>query len=488
MLTLCSRSRPIRVSLFCGLAVLLSACASGTPRDTSVSRVSRAATPDERRTATRFESLRNSPQEQWAFLKAMPKGADLHTHLAGTVYAESMIDWAAEDGLCVDAAMTVVSPPCDARESLRPVGDAHTDEGLRRDIINAWSTRDLEHAGHSGHRQFFDTFGKFSAATRGNRGRMLAEAVSRAADGGVLYLEVMETLDNAQSIGIGAAAGRHGDLSTALERLRDAGIAEAVTAARANRERAEAVKDSLLGCGTEKADPGCSVTVRWLYQVLREHPPAQVFAQILTGFLLAEGDDRVVGVNLVQPEDGHYAMRDYRLHMNMIGFLRERHPGVRITLHAGELAPGLVPPEGLTFHIRDAILRAGAERIGHGVAVMQEDDPYGLLELMRERDVLVEICLTSNATILGVSGEHHPLRVYHEHGVAVALATDDEGVSRSEMTAEYLRAARDQGLGYLDLKEMARNSLEYAFVEEEEKARLVEELEKRFGEFERIWN
>jgi hypothetical protein len=83
---------------------------------------------------------------------------------------------------------------------------------------------------------------------------------------------------------------------------------------------------------------------------------------------------------------------------------------------------------------------------------------------MAARRVMVEICLTSNAVILGVSGRDHPLAMYLRHGVPVALATDDEGVSRSEMSAEFVRAADDQQLGYSDLKAMARTSLEFAFV------------------------
>jgi hypothetical protein len=48
--------------------------------------------------------------------------------------------------------------------------------------------------------------------------------------------------------------------------------------------------------------------------------------------------------------------------------------------------------------------------------------------------------------------------------VPVALATDDEGVSRSDMTHEYLKGAEEQNLSYLQLKKMARTSLEHAFI------------------------
>ena len=103
------------------------------------------------------------------------------------------------------------------------------------------------------------------------------------------------------------------------------------------------------------------------------------------------------------------------------------------------------------------IERGGAERIGHGAAVMSENDPIGLLHEMARKNVLVEICLTSNDVILGVSGDRHPLPVYMKYGVPVALATDDEGVSRSDMTHEYLRAVETYGLSYPDLKRMARD-------------------------------
>jgi len=105
-----------------------------------------------------------------------------------------------------------------------------------------------------------------------------------------------------------------------------------------------------------------------------------------------------------------------------------------------------------------------AERIGHGVDIMHEDNPYELLKELARRNVMIEICLTSNDVILGIRKEQHPLASYMQYGVPVALATDDEGVARSEISREYLKAAEDQGLGYLQLKTMARNSLHFAFL------------------------
>ena len=157
-------------------------------------------------------------------------------------------------------------------------------------------------------------------------------------------------------------------------------------------------------------------------------------------------------------------MADYAPQMKMVGFLHGLYPKVHISLHAGELAAGLVPPDGLCCHIRLAVEDAHAERIGHGVDVMHEDRPYELLKEMAAKHVMVEINLTSNDVILGVTGKDHPFPVYRRFGVPVALSTDDEGVSRIDLTNEYVRAAETYSLRYADLKQMVRTGLEHDFL------------------------
>ena len=126
---------------------------------------------------------------------------------------------------------------------------------------------------------------------------------------------------------------------------------------------------------------------------------------------------------------------------------------------------GMVPPKDLTFHVRQAIELGHAQRIGHGVDVMYEDDPFALLREMARRRITVEVNLTSNAQILGVSGNAHPFPVYLAAGVPVVLSTDDEGVERIDRTHELQRAVTTYGLGWDTLVGLERNTLEYAFVE-----------------------
>ncbi|HLK31675.1 MAG TPA: hypothetical protein VKT29_01215, partial [Terriglobales bacterium] len=400
-----------------------------------------------------------------AFLEQMPKGGDLHNHLSGGIYAESYIAWAAHDGLCVErATMTLVQPPCNESGGKPPAAVALRDPGLYAQLVDAFSMRDWNAARDSGHDHFFEAFYKFGAATAGHTGDMLAEAAERAAEDHVTYLELMFGPDQGQAAELGKRVGWNGSFSGMRGKLLEGGLPQVIAAARKSLDEDENRMHEDLHCGTLQAEPGCRVTVRYLYQVLRGLAPEQVFAQILAGFVLAQNDSRVVGLNLVMPEDWYVPMHDFRLHMEMIDYLHRTYPKVHISLHAGELAEGMVPPDGLSFHIRDSVETGHAERIGHGVDVMYETNPIALIKEMARRNVLVEICLTSNDLILGVRGDHHPLPIYMKYGVPVALATDDEGVSRSDMTQEYLRAVEGYDLSYTQLKDMARESLEHSFL------------------------
>jgi adenosine deaminase len=111
------------------------------------------------------------------------------------------------------------------------------------------------------------------------------------------------------------------------------------------------------------------------------------------------------------------------------------------------------------------VLTGQAERIGHGTDVLGEDDWPALMRTMADRNVMVEVNLTSNEQILEVSGRDHPFPVYRAFRVPVTLSTDDEGVSRIDLTHEYQRATTDYHLRYRDLKALARTSLEHAFLD-----------------------
>ena len=274
----------------------------------------------------------------------------------------------------------------------------------------------------------------------------------------------MVTPDFNRTIQIAKEIGWRDDLAQLRDALLARGLRDDVAVARADRDEAEASRRTLEHCGTPEEMPACKITIRYIYQILRDFPKEQVFAQTLLGFEVGSADLRFVGLTYVQPEDNTTPMADYVQQMKFIDFLHGLYPKMHTNLHAGELAPGLVPPEGLCCHIRLAVEMAHSERIGHGVDVMHEDRPYELLKEMAAKHVMVEINLTSNDTILGVTGKEHPLPIYRKFHVPVALSTDDEGVSRINMTHEYVRAANTYALSYADLKQMVRTGLEHNFL------------------------
>ena len=426
------------------------------------------------RTARAMEVARlQGPLAMHTFLLGMPKGADLHVHLSGAVYAETFLQDAAEDGLCIDTkALKFVKPAgksCAKDQLLASDLLAHTDsapdQALYDKLVDAFSMRSfVPFSEFSGHDQFFSTFDHFGGTDKRHAGEWVDEVVSRAAHQNEQYIELMDTPPFGHAATIAHQLGWDPNLPEFRQRLLAAGIDQEVDAARDRVQSALATRNQLEHCGTPEATPACQVQVRFLYQILRDFPKEQVFAQTLLGFEAISKIPDFVGINFVQPEDGHISMSDYTLQMQMLDYLHSVYPSVHISLHAGELAPGLVPPDGLRFHIRQAVELGHAERIGHGVDVMYEDDAPALLKELAARHVMIEINLTSNEGILGIEGADHPLPYFRKARVPIALSTDDEGVSRIDLTHEYVKAAEDFSLSYLDLKQMARTGMEHTFL------------------------
>ena len=452
------------------------------------------ATPGEQRAVRAFDAAKSAKTRALAleaFLAKMPKGGDLHMHLSGAVYAETLIKEAAADNLCVNPKASTLAKNIGLTNDgpiCLPV-DVAADSVLQNQklydaMVDAFSMRSfVPSAGVSGHDQFFATFDRFDALDNTHAGQWLDEVATRAAAQNEQVLEVMLTpsfFDLAplwNSLGwpatpAGATSDSQGDATGTSRAELDALRAKLLAGDLRNEvaldmrefDDALAARDRIEHCGLPNAAAACAVKISYLYQVLRANPPQQVFAQTLLAFEVASADPNVVGLNFVQPEDATLAMSEYSRQMHMLDYLHSVYPKVHISLHAGELAPGLVPPEGLLFHIREAVELGHAERIGHGVDAMQETNPRALLREMADRHVMVEINLTSNDVILGIRPAYHPLQEYRAAHVPVALSTDDEGVSRIDLTHEYVRAAMEYGLNYLDLKAMVRTSLEHSFL------------------------
>ena len=431
------------------------------------------------------------------FATMLPKGGDIHHHFSGAIYAETYLEWARQSGFCVftetsasleiekfHVAMDPAALTDGQRAACKDVETVLGSEDFYRSLLMTWSSKDYD-GQTPGDQHFFDTFQYFSSLAAANYGEGMRQLKARAIAENVGYIETM--LEQSPAI-------ESADLTRLFSRV-DAGLDDA------QLERHFAKAYDLLA-GTPEAAPAVEsfltpirqaaegldnahFTARFIAYVVRSQPPDVIFSRLYTAFRAAEAYDKLVGVNIVGPENGAVAMRDYSLHMKMFAFFKRKHPRVRLALHAGELALGMVPPEGLTFHINEAVRIAGAERIGHGVDIPYETGAADLLTHMRRNRIAVEINLTSNKDILGISGASHPLHLYRKYGVPYVISTDDAGVSRNTLSSEYLLYITGFRPGYDELKATVFRSIAYSFLTDAEKEAQSRKLRARFSDFEK---
>jgi adenosine deaminase len=152
-------------------------------------------------------------------------------------------------------------------------------------------------------------------------------------------------------------------------------------------------------------------------------------------------------------------------------FKKAQSAGLHITIHAGEWGPA--------DNVSDAILYLNAERIGHGVRVL--DDPH-ITALARERNIPFEVCVTSNYQSGVVpSGSVHPLRRMIDQGLNVTINTDDPSISQIQLSDEYRLVVEDLGVPLYILRERVIAAAQAAFITDEEKLILLQEIAAEFS-------
>jgi adenosine deaminase/aminodeoxyfutalosine deaminase len=187
-----------------------------------------------------------------------------------------------------------------------------------------------------------------------------------------------------------------------------------------------------------------SVTVRWILDAIRQLGAEHAMAVAeLAAERVGQG---VVGFGI----GGNEALGPVEWFAEVFEFARLR--GLHLAIHAGET----VGPESVW-----GALRWGAERIGHGIRAAE--DP-ALLACLRERDVPLEICISSNVATGAVpSLQEHPIRRIHDAGVPIVLNTDDPAMFHTTLEREYELAARQFGFTEEELRGVIRNGFRYAF-------------------------
>lgn len=473
------------------------------------------AQPDSVKVSEYFATISDDENRLRQFFAEMPKGGDLHNHLTGAVYAENYFKYAAEDGLWVDMATGKLYQPKDStkgKEMLRLSPDMPNLHNTRMTLIDRWSIRNFNPGKFplGADEYFFGAFGLFNTVAGNHTVELMQELRKRAARENVQYLEIMLSSPgiNAARIDQFCGNGFYESYNTRLkkaikedgERVKGRkGTDKVLEEIFHEWEKSPAMNGwvdkyvayidsidvhSTLSSGYDRA-PVC------YYQgyASRNAEPLVVYAQLYVAFksCLRE-DNKLVGVNIVSAENSEVAIEDYTAHMKMFRYLDKMTGNrVRTSLHAGELTLGLVEPEEMCSHIREAVFVAGADRIGHGVDVAFEEESISLLNEMRKRRIPVEINLTSNEFILGVKNDAHPFMLYRQAEVPIVLSTDDPGILRTNLTQQYVLATLRYGIGYYEIKQLVRNGIRFGFMPDAEKEALLKRVEKEFAAFEKTW-
>jgi aminodeoxyfutalosine deaminase len=202
--------------------------------------------------------------------------------------------------------------------------------------------------------------------------------------------------------------------------------------------------------GRRRGEKDFGVSLLWIFDAVRQFGAEK--AQSVLDLAIQFHDRNVVAFGIGGDERGGPA--ELFAHV----YTRAAEHGLHLTAHAGESAG----PESIW-----GALNLKAERIGHALTAAQDAE---LIEELAERQVPIEICVTSNLRT-GCCAElaQHPVRRYFDQGLMLTLNSDDPAMFRSSLVEEY--ALVQDAFGFTDehLRELARNSFEASFLPAEKK-------------------
>lgn len=230
----------------------------------------------------------------------------------------------------------------------------------------------------------------------------------------------------------------------------------------------ETIRCVLRGLTQAQADH--AIQAQAIIICMRHHSEALNLAVVEAAALLA--GQGVAAVDLAGDE-ASYPPRLFRR-----VFARARELGLPATIHAGEAAG--------TDSIREALDGLGAVRIGHGIRLKESPE---LVAEVQSRRVPLEMCPTSNIQTKAVPGwEAYPIREYVDRGLLVTVNTDNPTVSNTTLTSEYAELNRRFGFSWDELKQIALNGAEAAWLPEADKQALRIAMLERFRRLEQEMN
>jgi adenosine deaminase/aminodeoxyfutalosine deaminase len=212
--------------------------------------------------------------------------------------------------------------------------------------------------------------------------------------------------------------------------------------------------------GRIRGEQDFGVTLYWIFDAVRHFGIKEAERVFLKAAQMRPSYPSIAGIGIGGDERRTGAQPFREL------YAEARANGLRLTAHAGET----VGPEGIW-----AAINIGAERLGHALSAIEDPE---LVEVLSERQIPVEICMTSNVrTGCCMSLSEHPVRSYFDAGLMVTLNSDDPAMFGSDLVGEYRLGARAFEFTPEHLRELAANSIEASFLPAERKVEWLQRLE-----------
>jgi adenosine deaminase len=428
-----------------------------------------------------FENIRHQEASLKSFFEQMPKGADLHHHALGAIWAEDVLELAAEMGLWVDLKTGQLHQI--PAKAWYKASEILRNEALYNQLIDQWSVRNFGAGAQAAPQHFFDIFPKLEPVFVEQEAYWLKKIAQQAAKENISYIETLIEVPAERNRVSNWALEYEDwpespteiDFEAFYDYMKQKGIGSVLAR----------IIENVTAWQKELETLEEAAKIGFQLYAIRTFSALEVFAQLIASFKAAANSDLIVGVNLVAPEHHPTSLKDYCLHMQFVAWLKKRFPEVNVALHAGELTKKLVAEEHLQFHIDLAVHQAKALRIGHGVDLMEELQNKEILESMKAEGVALEVLLDSNDFILNVSPKQHPFMTYWKAGVPLILATDDPALLRINLADQFVVAAKAFPLlEYNDFKQLAFNSIDYSFLNSKEILVLKNKLNAAFNQFE----
>lgn len=218
----------------------------------------------------------------------------------------------------------------------------------------------------------------------------------------------------------------------------------------------------------EAASEGKQIRVESILCALRQNHRDRETARAVVKFR----DKGVVGFDIAGPEDGFPPTNQ----LQTFEYLRREN--AHFTIHAGE-AYGLPS-------IWEAIQYCGAERLGHGVRIIDDIDfstpepTIGrLAAYIRDRRIPLEVCPTSNIqTGVAATLKEHPIGKLSQLRFRVTINTDNRLMSRTSLSNELYQLVETFDWTFADLQRVTVNAMKSAFIPFEERLAIIEEIVK----------